>query len=248
MNSATTAEVFPSADDQPEDNKEQGVLQEEPARQKSDPQTGDKQEGKIPDVPLDAEKSPELPDAKKCCKCTQGNCMKCKCYKDGRFCQATCTAAACANRPFSKNMTVETEDALLGPKAKSETEELAKELGALSKQVRELGKTDLDVKHIIAELQFNRRALKELREKATRIETRLDELERKLDWQRNSGPESTMERVREPELRPKAGRGSFRRASEEDKNNTIQEFFEGTLLTTRTTDTEESAFSMGAAR
>ena len=114
--------------------------------------------------------------------------MKCKCYKEGRFCQATCTAATCANRPFSKNMTVETEDALLGPKAKSETEELAKEVGALSKQVRELGKTDLDIKHLIAELQSNRKALKELRERLTRIETRVEESERKLEWHRSSEP------------------------------------------------------------
>ena len=32
-------------------------------------------------------------------------------------------------------MTVETEEALMGPKAKSETEDLARELGALSKQM-----------------------------------------------------------------------------------------------------------------
>ena len=75
-----------------------------------------------------------------------------------------------------------------------------------------------------------------------KIETRLDEMERKWEW-RNSEPEVKLASAREPE----AGLRGGRRVSEEVKNNRIKEFFdEGAALTARTTDTEESAFSMDA--
>ena len=108
--------------------KEQSALHDDATKQKLDIQTVDKQEGKLSDIPLEAERSPELTDAKKCCKCTQGNC---KCCKEGRFRQAAYTSATCANRPLSKDMMVETDEALIEPKGK--TEDLAKEVGALTR-------------------------------------------------------------------------------------------------------------------
>ena len=113
-----TGEEPASGEDEVGEIKEQSAVQDDASKQKLEIQTGEKQEGKVSDIPLEAEKSPEIGDAKKCCKCTQGNCMKCKCYKEGRFCQATCTAT-CANRTFSKNMVVETDEALIGPKGKN---------------------------------------------------------------------------------------------------------------------------------
>ena len=78
-----TGEEVASGEDDAGETKEQSALQDDATKQKLDIQTVDKQEGKLSDIPLEAERSPELADAKKCCKCTQGNCMKCKCYKEG---------------------------------------------------------------------------------------------------------------------------------------------------------------------
>ena len=67
-----TGEEVATGDDDAGENKEQSALQDDATKQKPDIQTVDKQEGKLlSDAPLETEKSPELTDTKKCCKCTQ---------------------------------------------------------------------------------------------------------------------------------------------------------------------------------
>ena len=44
------------------------------------------------------EASKEQGADKKCCKCTQGRCLSCQCYKNQRWCGTTCKSPTCANQ------------------------------------------------------------------------------------------------------------------------------------------------------
>ena len=149
----------------------------------------DKHDVNITVDPTDPLKAPEPIDIKKCCKCTHGNCLKCKCYTSMKYCLATCTAVACANKePMVKTEQQGGDEATYLAKIRAAPDELAKDVYNVMKSLKEVTSLEIDCKYILREIKEVRTQLKEIKAERSELQAKVDDLEKKLKKTRRRRP------------------------------------------------------------
>ena len=118
---------------------------------------------------------------KKCCKCTQGNCLNCQCYKNKKWCAPTCKAAACANRATSAKAE-SGDDAYVARMKAATQEEIAKEMLELSKRLAALSEQEIDTKHMGTAVIQLRKTVLDLQASTGMLSSQITALEKKVVW------------------------------------------------------------------
>ena len=183
----------------------------------------------------------EPSDTKKCCKCSQGNCLKCQCSQSGRLCTASCKALQCANREQVPKQEQDVEEATYVARLKQATnDDVAKELYSLTKATKDYAKLEWETKYLMVDYQTVKTTVQQTQSKVSKLEATVRSIEKKLDWiQEALVQKQKMEPEDPPFSAPKEVknlqvRGSNRpvRGEEwqwptgETGTNSIQEFFD----------------------
>ena len=244
----------PKADEQPKDSPDNKEKQDQQvpdplSKEPSDEKQGDEaemQEALLQEKPQEEDNinkgTPEPTDTKKCCKCSQGNCLKCQCSQSGRPCTASCKALQCANREqvLVPKQEQDVEEAAFVMRLKQATnEDLAKELYALTKAT----KIDMETKYMMADYQSMKARVMDTQSKVSKMEATIRSIEKKLTWMQEAIVQKQRTETETPPPAFSAGkdvkdlqvRGSSRPVrkdewqwptGESSGTNSIQEFFD----------------------